>query len=110
MPLLELLLFALLAASAWLWLDSLKAREIALTAARTACHAESLQLLDETVASKNFALARNEEGRLLLRRVYTFEYSVSGIERHTGSLVLLGRRVLVLALHPMPEETPPITG
>jgi len=99
MPLIELTLLTVLAAWAWLWLDGLKAREVALAAARAACRAEGLQLLDETVASTQLGLGRDEEGRLQWRRVYVFEYSVSGEERRAGSLVLLGRRVLVLNLH-----------
>jgi hypothetical protein len=40
----------LLAGIAWLWLDSLKAREAAIRAAREVCVAEGLLLLDDTVA------------------------------------------------------------
>ena len=47
MDLIELLLLGLLAAGVWLWLDSLKAREAAVAAAKAACRAEQLLLLDE---------------------------------------------------------------
>ena len=37
----------------FLWLDSLRARERALKAGRAACQRYELQLLDETVSSRN---------------------------------------------------------
>jgi hypothetical protein len=85
-----------LAGLAWLWLDSLQAREAAITAARAACAAEGLLLLDATVSIAGLGLARDDEGRLRLRRVYEFEYSNTGDNRLKGSVVLLGHRVVVL--------------
>jgi len=57
-----------------------------------------LQLLDDTVAISSLRLARNDDGRLLLRRVYDFEYSDTGDNRRHGSVVMLGHRVVVLNL------------
>jgi len=85
----------LLAAFAWLWLDSLKAREVAVRAAREVCVAEGLQLLDWTVAITSLKLARNESGRIQLQRAYDFEYSDTGNNRLKGSVVLRGHRVVV---------------
>ena len=87
-----------LAGGAWLWLDSLKARDAGIAAARAACQSEDLQLLDDTVAISSLRLARNDDGRLLLRRVYDFEYSDTGDNRRNGSVVMLGHRVVVLNL------------
>ena len=87
-----------LAGGAWLWLDSLKARDAGIAAARAACQSEDLQLLDDTVAISSLRLARNDDGRLLLRRVYDFEYSDTGDNRRHGSVVMLGHRVVVLNL------------
>ena len=86
----------LLGALAWLWLDSLKAREAAVVAARAACASEGLLLLDDTVAISALKPARDEEGRLRLQRAYDFEYSDTGNNRLKGSVVLLGHRVVVL--------------
>ncbi len=95
-PTLELFGLIVLVGGIWLWLDSLKARDIGIAAARTTCQSEGLQLLDDTVAIAGLGPARNEDGRLLLRRVYAFEYSDTGDNRRRGSVVLLGHRVVVL--------------
>ena len=50
MPTLEIASLVLLGALGWFWLDSLKARDAAIVAARKACESEGLQFLDETVA------------------------------------------------------------
>ena len=55
-----------------------------------------MQLLDDTVAISSLRLARNDAGRLLLQRVYDFEYSDTGDNRRNGSVVMLGHRVVVL--------------
>lgn len=96
---LELIGVALLVALAWLWVDSLKAREKAIAATKAACDSEDLLLLDDTVAIKRLSLGRNTEGRVNLRRVYDFEYSDTGNDRSAGSVVLLGERVLVINLN-----------
>ena len=100
MDLLDLLVLALLGAAVWLWLDSLRAREIGVTAARAACADEGLQFLDGTVALRSLELAREDDGRLRLRRVYTFEYSDTGDNRHPGTVTLLGQRVELLHVRP----------
>ena len=102
MDLLDLLGLLLLAATAWLWLDSLKAREQAVAAAKAACNSEHLLLLDDTVAILRISLARDEEGILRIRRVYGFEYSDTGNDRSTGSIVMRGSRVIVINLN-LPE-------
>jgi len=96
----ELLFLALAAAAAWLWLDSLKAREIGIRAARQACGGEGLQFLDETVAGQLLGLARDDDGQLRLRRIYRFEYSDTGDNRRSGSVTLLGHDVELLHVRP----------
>ena len=81
---------------AWLWYDSLKAREAAVRAAREICASEGLMLLDDTVAISGLKPAHDERGRLELRRAYDFEYSDTGNNRLKGSVVVLGHRVVVL--------------
>lgn len=100
MDLLELFVFIGLLAGAWLWLDSLKAREIGIRAAQQACAEEGLQLLDETVVISLFRLARDDAGLLKLRRVYAFEYSDTGDNRRAGSVTLLGHVVEMLRVRP----------
>lgn len=96
MPSIELLGAGLLALLAWLWLDSLRARDAAVAAAREACAAEGLMLLDDTVAIAGLRLRRGDDGRVHLQRAYDFEYSDSGNNRIDGSIVLLGRAVVML--------------
>jgi hypothetical protein len=100
MELLELLVLALLGAAVWLWLDSLKAREIGVKAAEAACADEGLQFLDDTVAIRSLRLMRDDDGRLRLRRVYGFEYSDTGDNRRPGTVTLLGQRVELLHVRP----------
>jgi len=80
----------------WLWLDSLKAREISIAAVRNACEEEGLQLLDETIAIARLRPTRNMQGRLVWHRVYVFEFSDDGNNRRKGSVHLLGHRVTLL--------------
>ena len=56
MPGLEIAGILTLAGLAWLWLDSLRARETAVAAARAACNAEGLLLLDATVSIASLRL------------------------------------------------------
>jgi hypothetical protein len=91
----EALGLLLLAAVAWLWLDSIKVREAAVAAARSACASEGLMLLDDTVSISGLKPARNDEGHVRLQRSYDFEFSDTGNNRRKGSVVLLGRRVVL---------------
>jgi hypothetical protein len=92
----EIVAILVLFAVAWLWVDSLKAREAAVKAGRNACTAEGLMLLDDTVAIRSLKPARNSDGRVELQRAYDFEYTDNGNNRLHGSIVLLGNRVLLL--------------
>lgn len=96
MPAFEIAGLVVLAMAGWLWLDGLKARDAAIAAARKACLADGLQLLDDTVSIASLKPARDEDGQLRLRRVYDFEFSETGDNRRRGSVVLLGQRVILL--------------
>ena len=99
MDLLDLFGFLLLGGGAWFWLDSLNARQSAISATRAACDSERLQLLDDTVAIHRLSLRRDSAGVLRVHRIYDFEYSDTGNDRTSGSVVLLGKRVLVINLN-----------
>ena len=96
MPGFEIAAIVAIAALAWLWFDSLKAREAAVRAARAACVAEMVMLLDDTVAISGIKAVRDDDGRLRLQRAYGFEYTDSGDNRLQGSVVLVGHRVVIL--------------
>ena len=91
---------AALALLAWLWFDSMRARERALRAGSRACERDRLQFLDETVECVSLRPARDENGRIALRRVYRFEFSDNGDNRRAGSIVMLGGEVESLTMEP----------
>ena len=106
MDFLELFVIGLLGAGAWFWLDSLKAREIGIDAARLACDQAGWQLLDDSVAGQGLRLARDADGRLRLRRSFVFEYSDTGDNRRRGSVTLLGHDVEILSIRPQLHVVP----
>lgn len=95
---LEIIGLLVLCATCWLWYDSLRAREAGIRASRSACAAEGLLFLDDTVAIRSIWPVRNDDGHLTLRRVYAFEYSETGDDRRSGTVTLIGGEVLVLDL------------
>jgi len=64
----EAAVLAAIVAGALFWVDSLRARERALAAGRSACERYGVQFLDDTVAFARLGLARDAEGRVRLRR------------------------------------------
>ncbi len=83
-----------------LWADSLKARERAVKAGRSACPRYQLQFLDDTVSFARMRLARDEGGQVKISRTYTFEFSDTGNNRRHGAIVMLGGEVADLHLEP----------
>lgn len=94
----------LIIAGTFLWLDSLRARERAVSAGRSACERYALQFLDETVSFARLRLARDENGQLRIARTYTFEFSDTGNNRRHGAIVMLGADVQDLQLEPYPVQ------
>jgi len=100
----EGLAIALIAAGAFVWADSLRARERALRAGRSACQRYQVLFLDDTVAFARLRLARDEDGQLRIARTYTFEFSDTGNNRRHGAIVMLGGELLDLQLEPHPVQ------
>ena len=96
----EAVAIALIAVGALLWADSLRARERAVKAGRSACERYELQFLDDTVAFARRRLARDDEGELKIARTYTFEFSDTGNNRRHGAIVMLGGEMRDLQLEP----------
>jgi hypothetical protein len=96
----ETIALAGIAAAGWFWYDSMRARERAVRAGRGACEREGLQFLDDTVLCTRTRPARDAEGRVTLRRVYTFEFSDDGQRRRAGSIVVVGDRLESLEMEP----------
>jgi hypothetical protein len=96
----ELAAILAIVAGILLWIDSLRARERAVRAGRSACERYELQFLDDTVSFARLRLARNEDGELRIARTYTFEFSDTGNNRRQGAIVMLGAEVQDLHLEP----------
>lgn len=97
---LELSTLLILAALVWLWFDSMRARERALALGKRACARDGLMFLDETVECVALGFARDDYGRLRLRRTYGFEFSDTGNNRRSGSIVMLGGELESLCTEP----------
>lgn len=100
LPIEELLLLLSVGLLIWFWIESLRAREIAMRAASQACAEEGLQLLDETVSGQGLRFVRNDSGTLEFQRDFGFEFTDTGDNRRRGRLILEGRRVTLMQLQP----------
>lgn len=98
-----LVLFALCGVATWVF-QSMRVRELALAAARRACRDAGVQLLDETVSIQRLSASRDEAGRWRLWRQYRFEYSIEGLERERGHIIMLGNRLKAVVIA---ERQPP---
>lgn len=100
-----LMLFA--TACAWLW-HAHGLRERALELVKQHCARTDIELLDDNVALRRLALLPDARGRKRLARVYGFEFTVTGEQRHEGSIILFGKHLgrIELAAHPLREPPP----
>jgi len=96
----SLMILAVLGAGGWFWLQSIRILEIAREAGRQTCSRMNVQFLDDTVASTRLGLARDNNGRRILRRTYRFEFRETGDSRREGEVVMLGDRVERVAMEP----------
>ncbi len=96
----EIISVVILGVLLWLWFDSTRVHEIAVERARSQCHVNEVQFLDDTVSLAKIRLARDEDGRLKLKRNYSFEYSDTGNNRQPGSIVMLGPVVQTVHISP----------
>lgn len=93
-------------AFAWFWLDSMKCHDIAVAAAKRAAQSGDVQLLDDTVALDQIRLARDDDARVGLRRIYRFEFSDTGDNRRGGVVVLHNSLVVTVNLGNVWAVTP----
>ncbi|MCI3948017.1 hypothetical protein BW686_09045 [Pseudomonas syringae] len=101
-----LMLFA--SAAAWWW-HAHGLREKALARVKQHCARLELQLLDDAVALRRLTFALDAQGRKRLARVYGFEFTVTGEQRHPGTITMFGAHTAHIELAPYPFEikTPP---
>ena len=96
----EALALVLAVALVWFWVESMRAREQALEAAMQACERDGLQFLDAAAVCIAIRLARDESGRMGIRRTYRFEFSDDRFSRREGTVVLQGAEVESVTLEP----------
>lgn len=99
----------------WLWLDGARAREFAIELARSMCEKRGFQFLDETVEMKRMALRWGGQG-IRFRRMFQFDYSIEGMGRRSGFVILVGTQIEVFDLglpqssqdvaHPREDDLP----
>jgi hypothetical protein len=85
-----LLVMLLVAAVVFVWSASRAAADAARRHGHAVCQRAGVQLLDQTVALTRLGLRRDRQGRLRLLSQYSFDYSPDGVNRHRGSMALLG--------------------
>ncbi|MEP7044538.1 MAG: DUF3301 domain-containing protein [Dokdonella sp.] len=81
-----------IALAIWMWMDALRARELAVSHGRELCRDAGVQLLDQTVSLRRLRLARRDGLPAFVRR-YGFEVSLDGSDRHRGHLDMNGHRL-----------------
>ena len=96
-----IILLCLIPAAAF-WISGRAAAERAAIHGRRACEHAGVQWLDQSVHQVRLRLKRNAAGRLCWERLYRFEYSNGGDDRHAGLVTMLGGALSSLA-GPMPR-------
>jgi hypothetical protein len=104
MDLLSLTLFLAAGALLWNWWADRQAADRATLIARRACEQAGVVWLDQNAQRVGKRLARGEDGRLVWRRDFDFEFTSTGEERQLGRVSLLGHRVVAL-VGPAPAPT-----
>lgn len=94
----SLLFLTCLCLGVYFWYDSNRAKAWALRYARRECNSAGVQLLDQTVQRIHLSASRDHTDQWRIWREYRFEYSIDGVNRYEGRLVLLGNRLLKSAL------------
>lgn len=82
-----------LAVLAWFWMNSIRAKEIAMQASAVACQQIQAQFLDQTASLKKLNLIRNQTGRLGFERTYSFDFSRDRENRQKGLVIIKGHIV-----------------
>lgn len=109
------LLIALVGVGGYLWLDGARAREFANAICRESCKRRGFQFLDDSVALTRMAPRWTGAG-LRFRRMFDFDFSVEGVGRCTGFVILVGTYLETLDFRiqeedilstPEPTDEPP---
>lgn len=88
----NLLLLLLAGAVLMFWLDGARTREFATILVQRYCRNRNLQFLDGTVALTRMGIRWTNAG-LRVRRMYRFDFSLEGVGRRSGYILMLGTRL-----------------
>jgi len=94
----SLLFIIVLIVVALYWHNSMQSKTYAVKYARRECEKEGVQLLDQTVQRIRLSFSRDRNNQWRVWREYRFDYSVDGVNRLEGRLVILGYRLVRSAL------------
>ena len=78
------------------WYEIFKTRERVIQRCQQVCRDAELQFLDQTVAVISFKFRLGRDHRPELYRVYQFEYSENGVDRHKAFADLVNNRIISL--------------
>lgn len=90
----------------WLWSSATRSKLKATAFCQASCQEVGVQFLDQTVALTKFGLGKSRSGTtrdgwLAWQRVYEFDFSTDGSNRHKGQVALQGNSITSLHLdHP----------
>ena len=94
MPVAEIFFLFVICGGLIYWYTSLQCKTFAVAHARRECDKHGVQLLDQTVQQIKLSMSRDRDSRWHMWREYRFEYSLDGIDRYEGRLIMLGNRLL----------------
>ena len=89
----EVLVFFVFAAVGLFFFGAIRVRELAIAAVAQASRRDDFQLLDQTVHIQRMSLSRDANGRWRIWRQYRFDYSLDGLERRQGHVMMLANKV-----------------
>lgn len=99
----EVLALLAFAALCLYFLAATRIRELALQHVARAAQRDDFQLLDQSVHIQRFSLSRDRVGRWRVWRQYRFDYSVDGLERRQGHVIMLGRELQAVVVSERPR-------
>ncbi len=99
----EFIIIFTLIAVIFYWIDTIRAKELAVMHGKNACKDAGVTFLDQTVEIKKVRLKRNPRGSMVFYREYQFEFSSDGVRRVDAKIIMLGKQLLKLQLSAYPE-------
>lgn len=96
--LVDLVVIAFFGGASYYLFSATRVRELAIQAVRRASRDGDFQFLDDSVALQRVSLSRGSGGRWHVWRQYRFEYSYDGVQRETGAVIMLGKRLQALVV------------